>query len=64
MLNILVGTNTCGFESFGTQLFQLVGDKVNTCREFIDTSALAAKIEDTDLRIGYTTVEAGFWVWL
>ena len=33
-------------------------------REFIDVGTLAAEIEDTDLRVGHTTVEAGFGVWL
>ena len=33
-------------------------------REFIDVGTLAAKIEDTDLGIGHTAVEAGFGIWL
>ena len=33
-------------------------------REFIDVGSLAAKVEDSDLGIGDTTVEAGFGVWL
>ena len=33
-------------------------------RELIDVCALSAKIEDTDLRVRYTTVESGLWVWL
>ena len=32
--------------------------------EFIDVRALAAEIEDADLGIRDTTVEAGFWIWL
>lgn len=27
-------------------------------RELVDTSALAAQVEDTNLRVGHTTVEA------
>jgi hypothetical protein len=38
-------------------LFVLVGDEVNTERELIDTSTLATKVEDSDLGVGYTTVE-------
>jgi hypothetical protein len=37
---------------------------VDAEREFIDIGTLAAEIEDADLRIGHTTVEAGFWIWL
>jgi len=32
--------------------------------EFINVGALAAKVEDADLGIGNTTIEAGFGVWL
>ena len=32
--------------------------------EFINIGTLAAKVEDSDLRIGDTTVETGFRVWL
>ena len=31
-------------------------------REFIDVGSLAAQVEDADLGIGHTTVEAGLWV--
>lgn len=33
-------------------------------REFIDVRTLAAKVEDADFGVWYTTVEAGLWVWL
>lgn len=45
--HVLVGANTGGFKSLGTQLLVLVGDEVDAERELIDTSTLAAKIEDT-----------------
>lgn len=32
--------------------------------EFVDSRTLAAKVEDTDLGVGHTTIEAGFGVWL
>jgi len=42
----------------------LVGDKVNAQREFVDVRTLAAEIEDTDLGVRHTTVEARLGVWL
>ena len=45
--HVLVGANTGGFKSLGTQLLVLVGDEVDAERELIDTSALAAEIEDS-----------------
>ena len=59
---VLVGTDTGSLESFGGELFIFVGDHVDAEREFIDVRTLAAKVEDTDLGIGDTTVEAGFGV--
>lgn len=37
---------------------------MDAAREFVDVRALAAKVEDTDLWIRHTTVEAGLRVWL
>lgn len=37
---------------------------MNAERELVDIGLLATEIEDTDLRVGYTTVEPGFGVWL
>lgn len=45
-------------------MFVLVGNHVDAKRELIDVGAFSAEIEDTNLRVRYTTVEAGFWVWL
>jgi hypothetical protein len=47
--HVLVGANTGSFKSLGTQLLVLVGDEVDAERELIDTSTLAAEIEDSDL---------------
>lgn len=55
---VLVGANTGGFKSLGTQLLVLVGDEVDAERELIDTSTLAAEIEDANLGVGDTAVEA------
>lgn len=59
---VLVGANTGSFKSFGAQLLVLVGDEVDAEREVIDGRTLSAKIEDTDLRVGDTTVEAGLGI--
>ena len=62
--NLLVGADTCGFESFGGQLLVLVGDHVDAEGKFIDVGTLAAEIENTDFGIRDTTVEAGLGIWL
>lgn len=59
---VLVGANTGGFESLGGQLLVLVGDHVHAGREVVDIGLLTSKIEDTDLWVGDTTVEAGLGV--
>jgi hypothetical protein len=59
---VLVGANTGGLESLRAQLFVLVGDHVDAQREVIDLRTLSAKIEDSNLRVGDTTVEAGLGV--
>jgi len=55
---VLVGADTGGFESLGAQLLIFVRDEVDAEREFVDVGAFTAEIEDTDLRVGHTTVEA------
>lgn len=55
---VLVGADTGGLESLGAQLLILVGDEVDAEREVVDVGTLAAEIEDPDLRVGDTTVEA------
>lgn len=42
----------------GRKLLVLVGDQVDTKRELVNTSTLASQVEDPDLRVGNTTVEA------
>lgn len=59
---VLVGANTGGLEGLGTQLLILVGDEVNAEREVVNVGALAAKIEDSDLGVGDTTVEPGLGI--
>lgn len=54
--NVLVGTDTGGFESFGGKLFVLVGNKVATEGEVVDRSLLSTEIVDPDLGVGDTTV--------
>ena len=43
----LVGANTSGFQSFGAQLFVLVGDQVDAEGELVDIRTLSAEIKDT-----------------
>ena len=62
--DVLVGANTGGFESLGRQLLVLVGDQVNAGGEVVHVCLLTAQIEDTDLRVGNTTVEPGLRVGL
>ena len=56
---VLVGANTGGLEGLGAQLLILVGDEVDAEREVVNVGLLAAKIEDSDLGVGDTTVESG-----
>lgn len=56
---VLVGANTGGLQGLGTQLLILVGDEVDAEREVVNVGTLAAEIEDSDLGVGDTTVEAG-----
>lgn len=55
---VLVGANAGGLEGLGAQLLILVGDEVDAEREVVDGGTLAAKIEDANLGVGDTTVEA------
>ena len=59
---VLVGANTGGFESFRGQLFVLVRYHMDAQGEFIDGGTLAAEVEDADLGIGNTTIEARLWI--
>lgn len=55
--DILVGADTGSFKSWRGKLFQLVGDHVHAHGEVIGASLLTTQVEDTDLRVGDTTVE-------
>jgi hypothetical protein len=59
---VLVGANTGGLESLGGQLLVLVGDQVDAEGEVVDVGALAAEIENADLRVRYTAVEPALGV--
>lgn len=57
--NVLVGTNSSSFQSFGRQLFVFVGDQVATEGEVIDRSLLSTQIVDSDLgvrNLTYTSI--------
>lgn len=47
--NVLVGANTCSFESLARELFVLVGHKMAAKGEIIDRGTLTAQVEDTNL---------------
>ena len=59
---VLIGTNPGSLEGLGAQLLILVGDEVDAQREVVDGRALPAEVEDANLGIGDTTVEAGLRV--
>ena len=59
---VLVGANTGGLEGLGAQLLILGGNEVNAEREVVNIGALSAKIEDSDLGVGDTTVEPGLGI--
>jgi hypothetical protein len=61
---VLIGADTGGLEGLGAQLLILVGDEVNTEGEIVNASLLPAEIEDADLGVGDTAVEAGLGVGL
>jgi len=54
--HVLVGANTGGFQSLRRQLLILIRDQVGTEGEIIDRGTLTAKIENSDLGVGDTTV--------
>lgn len=56
--DVLVGANTGSLEGLGGDLLILVGDEVDAERELVDVGLLATEIEDANLGVGYTTVEA------
>ena len=55
---VLVGANTGSLEGLGGDLLILVGDEVNAEGELVDVGLLATEIEDANLGVGDTTVEA------
>lgn len=57
-LDLLVGADTSCLEGLGAQLLILVGDEMDAAGEFVDVGALAAEIEDADLGVWHTAVEA------
>jgi hypothetical protein len=63
-VDLLVGANTGSFQSLRAQLFIFVGDQVDAEGKLVNIRTLSAKIEDSDLRIGDTTVETGLGVGL
>jgi len=60
--HVLVGTNTGSLEGLRAQLLILVGNQVDAERELVNVGLLATEIEDANLWVWDTTVEAGLWV--
>lgn len=60
--DVLVSTDTSGFHSLGRQLFDFVGDQVDTQWEFIDSSLLSTQVVDSDLSVWDSSVVSGLWV--
>ena len=56
--HVLVGANTGSLEGLRGDLLILVGDEVNAEGELVNVGLLATEIEDANLGVGYTTVEA------
>jgi len=48
---VLVGTDTASLKGLRRKLFILVGDKMDTEREVVNTSLFAAQVEDSDLEL-------------
>jgi len=55
---VLVRADTGSLERLRAQLFIFVGDQVDAERELVDVGTLTAQVEDANLGVGYTTVEA------
>ena len=62
--NVLIRTDTSGFQSLGAELFVFIGDHVDAERKFVDVGTFAAEIKNADLGVGNTTVEARLRIWL
>ena len=62
--DILVGADTGCFEGFRRKLFIFVGDHMDAEGEFVDIGTLATQIENSDLRVGDTTIESRLGIWL
>lgn len=54
---VFVAANTTGLQSFGAQLFILVGHEMHAQWEVIDVSLLATEIEDADFGVWHTAAE-------
>lgn len=54
---VLVAANATCLQGFRTELFIFVRDQMNAEREVLNGGLLPAQIEDSDLRVGYTTTE-------
>ena len=60
--HVFVGTDSSGFQSFGSDLFVLIGYHYDVHWKGHDGGFLGTKIENSDLSIWNTSVESRFWV--
>lgn len=54
---VLVGTDTASLKGLRRKLFVLVGDKMDTEREVVNTGLFAAQVEDSDLGMSQTLMQ-------
>ena len=57
-IHLLLGSNAGSLESFGSNLFLFLGDKMDTAWVDIPASFLLSVIVETELGVRHTTVEA------
>ena len=60
--DVFVSTNTSSFQSFRRQLFQFVGNQMNTQWKFINSGLFFTQIENSDFWIWNSSVVSRFWV--
>lgn len=60
--DVLVSTDTGGFQSLRGQLLKLVGDQVDTQWKLVDSSLLLTQVVDSDLGVRYGSVVSRLWV--
>jgi hypothetical protein len=60
--DVFIAADSGRFKSFTGQLFVLIRNKMSTEGEVVNGSTFASQIENSNLRVGDTTVVSRFWV--